>query len=537
LYILGIHGGVTINQHNAAAALICDGKLIAHCEEERFLRIKSARGFLPIHSIAACLKEAQIEMKNIDLVISPGETYDDMPARLSLYLEHYFNHCPPFRFINHQLAHLATAFYCSDFDEALCLSYDAYGDELSAAFGIGNRDGIEIVETRDWTNSLGDFYATMTQYLGFEQDSDEYKVMGLASYGKEGFDLSPIITPTVDGFKVNRDYWRSEPKPKSWLEPRYNHKLVELLGPVRKHGEPIEQRHKDIAYAAQKMLEDCAISFIKYAAEKTGMENLCLAGGIALNCSANYVISQQAFVEKMFVQPAASDRGLALGCALQGAADNGMMIRGLESVYMGPVYSEDEVRAAVIRSGLAYYEAEDVYRDAAAMLADGKIIGWYQGRAEFGPRALGNRSILADPRKSEMRDEVNNRIKFREEFRPFAPAVLEERYQELFKMNSPSPYMTVTYPVQEAWVDRLQAVTHVNGTARVQTVNQQKSPEFHQLISEFERLTGVPVLLNTSYNVRGEPIVETATDAIATFAKSGMHAMCIQSFVIEKARN
>jgi carbamoyltransferase len=534
--ILGMYGGVTLGQHDPSAALISDGKLIAVCEEERFMRVKSPRGCLPVRSIRACLREANLKMSEIDLVVNPGETFHDMPERIRLYLNHYFGAAPPVRMINHQLAHIASAFFCSGYEESMCMSYDAWGDQSSAALGIGALPGgIELLETREPKNSLGIFYATMTSYLGFLVSEDEYKVMGLAAYGHEEIDLKPFLQTTADGYHVNMDYVRGDFSQCSMFEPLYGEKLVQLLGPARQPGEPLTSRHKNIAFATQKALEECAVALITHLHEKTGLDSLCIAGGVGLNCSANRVLRETPFIRRLFVQPASSDRGLSLGCALQGAHENGVTVHDkLEHVSLGPTYSEEQIRRALELSGVAYVELAEPAQKAASMLAEGNIIGWFQGRSEFGPRALGNRSILADPREARMKDEINARIKFREEFRPFAPSVLEEHASELFEMDEPSPFMTMAFMVRPQWRDRLQAVTHVNGTARVQTVNRSTLPLYHELISQFHRLTGVPVVLNTSFNVQGQPIVETPLDALSTFTASGMDALFIGPFMVVK---
>lgn len=537
--ILGMYGGVTLGQHDPSATLICDGTLVAACEEERFVRIKSPRGRLPLQSIRACLTEANLKMSDIDLVVNPGETFYDMPARIRLYLNHYFGYAPQVKMINHQLAHIASAFFCSGFEQSMCVSYDAWGDKSSAALGIGDlHSGIELFETREFNNSLGIFYATITSYLGFLISEDEYKVMGLAAYGREGIDLSPFIRTTPDGYRVNMDYVRSDFSQCTMFEPLYSERLVKLLGPARQPGEPITTRHKDIAFAAQQALEDCIVSLVSYLHDKAKLDSLCVAGGVGLNCSANRVLRELPFIRRVFVQPASSDRGLSLGCALQAAHERGLTVhRKLEHVSLGPTYSEEQLRQALELSGIAYTEVFDPARQAAEMLAEGKIIGWFQGRSEFGPRALGSRSILADPRQARMKDEINSRIKFREEFRPFAPSVLEEFALELFDMDEASPFMTMAFRVRQLWRDRLKAVTHVNGTARVQTVSRATLPLYHQLISEFHRLTDVPVVLNTSFNVQGQPIVETPLDALSTFTGCGMDALFMGPFMLVKANN
>lgn len=532
--ILGIHGGVSINQHDPAAAIVCDGKLVACIEEERLMRIKSPRGLLPIESIRACLKEAGLNIRDIDVLAHPGETYDDMPPRIESYMTHYFGYCPPIKLVNHQMAHLASAFYHSGYDRAMCLSYDAYGDRLSAALGLGTPEGIQTLETRPWDDSLGTFYATMTSFLGFLPAEDEYKVMGLAPYGNHVYDLSAFARPTENGYTVDRTFLRHDPPIKSNWEPFYNEKLIEILGEPRHKGEPITQRHRDIACSTQRTLEECALSLVRYLHRLTGERKLCLAGGVALNCTCNHVLRGLDCVDEIFVQPSASDRGLALGCALHAAAEGGEKIEPLTHVYYGKTYTDVDIEYAVRLTGFQATRLDDPGERAAKMLADGCIIGWFQGRAEFGPRALGHRSILADARLASMKDEINARVKFREEFRPFAPSVLEERCGEVFVMKKPSPYMTVAFPVQEEWKAKIPAVTHINGTARVQTVSKDASPEYHNLISHFEKLTGVPLVLNTSFNVKGQPIVETPLDALSTFAATGMDAVFIGNYMVEK---
>ena len=536
--ILGIHGGVTINQHDAGAALIRDGELVCFVEEERLLRVKSPRGVLPIESIAACLKEAGLSMHDIDLIALPGETYADISERTQSYLKHHFGFSPRIQAINHQTAHLASAFFPSNFENAMCLSYDAYGDRLSVAMGSANQEnGLSIIETRPHENSLGMFYATITSFLGFIPGEDEYKVMGLAPYGKSTIDLTSFAQPSNDGYFVDPRFIRSSPAPSSIYEPFYSENLVKLLGEPRRKGEPITQRHRDIAAGTQMALENCAVSLITYLHNLTGLSNLCLAGGVALNCSANRVLAKLPFVKKLFVQPAASDRGLALGSALQAAKEAGESLKPINHVFFGPSQKEDSVIAALNLTGLVAEEVSNPAEVGAQLLAEGKILGWFQGRSEFGPRALGHRSILAHPGLAHMKDEINARVKYREEFRPFAPSVLEERASEVFDMSYPSPFMTVAFNVRDEWSKRLPATTHVNNTGRVQTVSRKDDEEYHSLITAFEKLTDIPVVLNTSFNIKGQPIVETPLDALSTFAGTGLDALIIGSHVVRKGRS
>lgn len=534
--ILGIHGGITINQHDAGAALIVDGELISFIEEERLLRVKTPRGVLPIESISRCLKDANLTMKEIDYVALAGATYIDQESRTKLYLEHHFGSAPPVVLVNHQLAHVASAFFPSGFDDAMCMSYDAYGDKLSLAMGVGSKDGVEIIETRPHENSLGMFYATITSFLGFMPGEDEYKVMGLAPYGNEGVDLSAFIQVASDGYQVNQDFIRSNPTPGSTYEQFYSQKLIDLLGKPRRKGEKITQRHMDIAAAAQKSLENCALSLVKYLHKVTGLKRLCLAGGVALNCSVNGVLSKLPFIEEIFIQPSASDRGLPLGCALYIAHQKGEKLKPITHVFYGPKYDSEEVEKAIKLAGFEADKIDDPGKIAAQLLVQGKIIGWHQGRSEFGPRALGHRSILAHPGLNNMKNEINLRVKFREEFRPFAPSVLEEFASKIFFLKHPSRFMTQACDVRPEWIERLPATTHVNNTGRVQTVDKTTNPVFYNLIRHFYDLTGLPVVLNTSFNIKGQPIVETPLEALSTFAGTGIDALIMGDYLITKPK-
>lgn len=536
MIVLGLHSGVMVTQHDAAAALIRDGKIIAVCEEERPMRSKGAFGHLPVRAVEFCLKQAGVAMTDVDLTVHTGSTHADLAERITGYLDHYFGFVPKLRLVHHQQGHLASAYYCSGFDDAMCISLDAYGDANSGGVAIGSGGLLQTIETFHKDHSLGMFYAAITSFLGFNPCEDEYKVMGLAAFGRPGVDLSRLAWPTQTGFRTNPLYWTGRVRQISRFEPCYANALCELLGPPRRLGESITQRHKDIACAAQDVLEQCVLSVVEHAHRLSGLHNLCMAGGVALNCSANLEVAQLPFLKGFFVQPAASDRGLALGCALMAAAEAGEPIgEPLEHVCYGAEYDEHAIRAVLDLNGVRYSRPGDIACDVAELLAKGQIVGWFQGRAEFGPRALGNRSILADPRREEMKARVNALVKFREEFRPFAPAVLEERASELFEMDRPSPFMTVAYRVRPGWRDRLGAVTHVNHTARVQTVNRDTAPGFHSVISAFERLTGVPAVLNTSFNLAGAPIVETPRNALATFAACGMHALAIGPYLVRKS--
>ena len=531
--ILGIHGGFTMHQHDAAASLICDGKLICSIEEERLVRQKNAQGLLPVNSIKYCLKESNLKIEDIDLIALPGATYKDLKDRTKNWIKHFYGYCPKVILVNHQIAHVASSFFHSNFDDAMCLTLDAFGDNLSCAMVLADKKkGLKLLETRPFSNSLGIFYATMTNFIGFKS-FDEFKVMGLAPYGKPNIDLSFFCKKTDDGYFSDNSYFRKN-KDASHLEPYYSEKLIKKLGEARKIGDKITQFHLDIAASTQKILEDCAVSLVKHLYEKTNKRNLCISGGVGLNCSMNKVLKKLDFVDKMFVQPASSDRGLSLGCALYAAHLNNEKIQKIESVFYGPSYTKKEIEKQIKLSNFEYENCDNPSEEAAKLLDQGKIIAWHQGRSEFGPRALGHRSILANPTKKNMKDEINSRIKFREEFRPFAPSVLSDKSNEIFDVDDEMPYMTIAADVLPDWTKKIPATTHINNTARVQTVNKSVDSKYYSLIENFYKLTEVPVVLNTSFNIQGQPVVETPLDALSTFSSNGLDYLFIENYKFKK---
>ncbi len=535
MIVLGLHGGVTGLQHDGAAALLVDGRIAAAAEEERFIRVKHALGHLPIRAIRAVLSQAGLAMGDVDMVVHTGETHADLAERVRLYLSHYFGHVPRLEMVDHQLAHMASAYYCSGFDRALVLSLDGLGDRKSGAIGVGSPEGIEVLETIDITRSLGNYYGTMTSFLGFGINEDEFKVMGLAAYGRPGVDMSPILAAEGDGYRLRSDIWARTPVPRSRFEPWYGPSLPALLGPPRRPDSPLEQRHRDIAFATQAAFEEAVAALIGGLRRNTGLDAVCAAGGCFLNCAMNGEMVRRFGIEDYFVQPAASDQGSALGGALLGARMSGEALRAqMDHAYLGPDYSPDRIRRDLGAAGAAFTEPEDLVSAAADLLAAGKIVAWFEGRSEFGPRALGHRSILAHPGLAGMKDAINSRVKFRESFRPFAPAVKADRARDVFHMDMASPFMTVAFPAREAWASRLPAIIHVDGTARVQTVSPAAAPNLYALLDAFEDRTGLPALLNTSFNIKGQPIVETPLDALSTFAATGLDALAIGPFLLEK---
>lgn len=539
MIVLGIHGGVTLGQHEPGAALVIDGKVVAACEEERYLRIKSAYGYLPNYSIKACLADAGISMADVDLVVAPGITYDGQEKRFASYLKHNFGVSPRIELVHHQKAHAAAAFYGSGLDEAIYLTLDATGDGVSGSYGIANRDeGIVEWAQIPTDNSLGFFYTLMTYYLGFA-DGDEYKVMGLAPYGKPTFDLSKIITPTETGWEFDWSFVRSDPPVRSPFEPMYEQsKLSEVVGmPPRHPSEPVTQAHMDLAHSTQDMMENCFISLVKHLlAQKPECRKLVYAGGIALNCVANGRLIRQGELDDFYVSPVSSDRGLALGCALYGAEQHNDRTWPVWNAYLGSSYSHDATRKELQDNGVSFREVQDPAASASEMLAAGHIVGWHQGRSEAGARSLGNRSILASCSEAGIKDKVNARIKYREEFRPFAPSALSDRSSEYFETDDKDfPFMCFTVPANEKAASTVPAVVHVDGTARLQTVRSSDNELYYDLIRQYSQKSDVPVILNTSFNLKGQPIVETPRDALMTFYGCGLDDLFIGPFHISKS--
>ena len=577
--------GINAYHGNASAAIVCDGRLIAAVEEERFNRVKYAAGF-PSQAIRYCLKAAGLTLNEIDHVAVPRNPYARLATKIFYALRmpsfarerakvlvkfqgvpealaQAFDADPKkirakFHRVEHHQAQLASSFYCSPFDRAALLSADGLGDFASTMWGTGSGGSMKIEGAIAFPHSLGLFYSAVTQYLGFLKFGDEYKVMGLAAYGQpEQLELFRDIVrfengSSRNGFRLGLDYFshhRTGPE-MSWAEADKTPTLGKLfsegmehrLGPARTADQPLEQRHRNLAASLQLRLEEVYLGMLKELANRTGMKAVCLAGGVAFNCVANGKIFDHTPFEQVYVHPAAGDGGLSVGAAffvwhqILGKPRSFVM----DHAYWGPEYSREEIRRAIDSSRLAKMGCvisepgkEELARHGAAIIADGKILGWFQGRAEWGPRALGNRSIVADPRRPEMNEILNKRIKHREIFRPFAPSVLAEATSEYFEKSHPSPFMTLAYSVRPEKRDKIPAPTHVDGTGRLQTVTQEANPRYHALISAFRDLTGVPVVLNTSFN-DNEPIVCRPEEAIDCFQRTQMDALVLGDFLVTR---
>jgi carbamoyltransferase len=467
--------------------------------------------------------------------------------------------------VEHHLAHLASAFFCSPFEEAACLTVDAFGDFLSSMSAVGRDDRLTVVDTVAFPHSLGIFYTAVTQFLGFPKYGDEYKVMGLAAYGVPEFlgSLRQVVKLDENGsFETDPDFFlhASVGVTMSWddgepvIGPLWSEKLRELLGPERETGSELTDRHRNIAASLQAMYEEAFFHRLRWLQKKTGLKALCLAGGCAMNSVANGKIFRQTDFTDVYIQSAAGDAGTSLGSALYLWHQMLGKPRGfvMEHSYWGPEYPDGRVLSALkeaipalegdpgpggVKAGefavARHVDERRLCRETAGAIAAGEIVGWYQGRSEWGPRALGNRSIVVDPRRAEMKDVLNARIKRREPFRPFAPSILEERTAEYFEESYPDPFMIKVYPIRPEKRAEIPAVTHVDGTGRLQTVSKQQNPRYWALIKAFDDLTGVPVVLNTSFN-ENEPIVNTPEEAVACFLRTRMHRLVMGDWVVAR---
>jgi carbamoyltransferase len=546
--------------HDSSACIIKDGELLFAVAEERLSRVKHDASF-PVLAVKACLDFAKVKPKDIHEVCvgwsAPGVSYrHDLtlyltgrwpitPLNLLNSTRHYlamkhekggtsfiaeqFGNKASVRFVDHHVAHAISAYSYSGFDESAVVVIDGRGAWESTSIWHGKKGRVEHVKTINWPDSLGYFYAVFTEFLGFTPYADEWKVMGLAPYGKPGVDLSMFIDVKTVPYRVDtaRLNGNGSYRYAGWPTS---------LGKPREPESDITDLHKDIAFAVQDLCETAMMNAVHLALEKTGSKNLCLAGGVALNSKANGKIAASGLVQNLFVQPAASDDGVALGAALAPFLDGGQRLpaRPMRHAYWGPRFDDNAIESALKTYKIRYSRLSDPAATAAEFLTQGKILGWYQDRMEFGPRALGSRSIIADPRDPEMNSKVNNAVKFREWWRPFAPSLKKEIAPEYLESAYDSPFMILTAQVRSEKRQVIPSVTHVDGSARPQTVEKEINPLYYRLIDEFGKRTGVPVIMNTSFNLRGEAIVHTPTDAIRTFFSSGMDALVLGSFIVNK---
>ena len=583
--------GISAFYHDSAAALIVDGNIIAAAQEERFTRKKHDAGF-PKLAVEYCLKEAGLTLDDVDHVVF----YDKPLTKFERILETYLAVCPAgFRsflkaipvwlgeklwmdkvigdaldydgdvlYAEHHESHAASAFYPSPFEKALVLSLDGVGEWATSSVCIGEGSKLEFVGEINFPHSLGLLYSAFTYYTGFKVNSGEYKVMGLAPYGEPKFVdliLEHIIDLKEDGsFKLNMEYFNFHRGLTMTSE-----KFHTLFGaPPREREGTITQREMDLARSIQDVTEEAMLRIAKHWVEKTGIRNVCMAGGVALNCVANGKLLRSGIVDNLWIQPAAGDAGGALGCALavwHKYLDKPRQHRTEDQQkgsYLGPAFSTDDAESYFKKIGVPYERLDDdaLLDKTASVLADAKVVGWHQGRMEFGPRALGGRSIIGDPRSQSMQKTMNLKIKYRESFRPFAPSVLKEDVSDYFQHEGDSPYMLIVAPVKEErrkvmteeesklfGIEKLNiprsdvpAITHVDYSARVQTVDGKYNPKYHGLLSKFKEKTGCSVLVNTSFNVRGEPIVCTPADSYRCFMRTEMDYLVVENCILDKTQ-
>ena len=562
--------GISCYYHDSAASLLKDGKVLAAVEEERFSRKKFDDDF-PKMAIDWCLNEAGISPENIDSVAF----YDKPILKFERLLDNYIAVAPrglysflnvipkwlhkrlwvkdeiskhlrgfngPIIFPDHHVSHAAHAFFTSAFNEAAILTVDGVGEWSTTTFGVAHDTTINLTNDIRWPHSVGLFYSAFTYFLGFKVNEGEYKLMGLSAYGKpKYYDLimENLVDVKNDGsIHLNMKYFSF-----TYDKVMTNQNFSDLFGITpRKEDSVAEQIHYDIAASAQLVLEEILLRIVNHVYKKTSMKNLCLGGGVALNGVANYKILKEGPFENLHIPPSPGDAGSAIGCAQYLYYHHEKNKRKIESdaariknnIYVGPSYSNDEIKSFLDMNKIHYnyLETNLLLETTAKLISEGNVVGWYQGKMEWGPRALGNRSILADPRNAKMKDILNEKIKHRESFRPFAPCILEEHTSEYFDIDTTSPYMLLVAPVKKP--EKIPAVTHVDGTSRLQTVSKDTNPLFYGLVDEFYKTTDVPVLINTSMNVRGEPIVNTIEQAYNMIVKTDMDYIVLGNHVVKR---
>ena len=573
--------GLNAYHGDSAACLVVDGKVVAAAEEERFRRIKHWAG-LPTNAIDYCLRAGRLELRDVDHIAinrqpgvnnwrrlgfvlahrphpklmwqkiknirSAASIKETLEAKYKVELKADIHH------VEHHLAHLASAFLVSGFEEAACLSIDGFGDFASTAFGFGRGGSLKIDNRVYFPHSLGIFYSALTQFIGFPHYGDEYKVMGLAPYGEPRFldELRELLRIQGDGtFRLNLKYFRhhTDNVSYSWQDcapevgPLYREELVDLLGKPREPDAPLEQKHKDIARSTQAVYEKAFFALLQALHKEHPCDNLALAGGCAMNSVANGKVYRRTPFKKMYLPAAAGDAGGAIGAAVFVNSKLKIPNSKLETAYLGPEPSEQElhilldwrrkdIAEADCTMTLVSNEKELLHKTAQA-IADGKVVGWFQGRMEWGPRALGNRSILADPRRADMKEILNAKIKRRESFRPFAPSILREAVADWFEQDDDVPFMMEVFQIRARQRQLIPAVTHVDGSGRLQTVHKETNPRYYRLIEHFAELTGIPLVLNTSFN-ENEPVVCYPEEALDCFLRTKMDALVLGNFYLER---
>jgi len=575
VYYLGIFGG---QGPNPSAALFNDGNMIAMAEEERFTRIKNAPSLLPIRSIKFCLDYEGINISNVAKIgfAWDCERYSDIWPNFSRKMRASFtefdqaydlnyesrllaNFDPnrirqdlkfglaklgimldtnKIKFLNHHECHAASTFFQSGFNKAGVLCVDGSGEEITTSMWLGENSELSLLWKAELPNSLGGFYSTFTEFLGFKSNSEEGKLMGLAPYGKYSKQIQEKLGKVIN-FDPQTSEFQLNLRMRFIGERTYNSTftddLVALFGQPRLSKDPINQYHKDLAFNVQFKLEEIMRGLVLKLLSLTNCSNICLAGGVAMNCKMNGKISEMSEIHDIFVQPASSDNGASIGAAILVARDSGIKsFSKLENCYFGPEYSDEQILKALLESKVNFTKIENLPQIVSEYLQDGKLIGWFQGRSEFGARALGNRSILANPLDINMKDKLNLEVKHRESWRPFCPSVTIDSYNKYFGKAPINLFMILAFPVVKEFHDIIPSVVHIDGTARPQAVDKKSNPRFYELLEIFGNKTGHPVLINTSFNIQGEPIVETPQDAIRCFFSTGLDILVMNDFILTK---
>ena len=570
--------GINAYHADASAAIFVNGKMIAAIEEERLTRVKHTAGF-PALSILFCIKEAGISYKEVDYFIIGRDPKAKLFKKLRYILSQgvgavtavkerwsnrkkvqslgaalasitgdttaYFE--TKIVQVEHHRSHLAAAFFASGFKEAACISIDGSGDFTTSMMGKGNADGIELLQSLDFPHSIGIFYTACTQWLGFPHYGDEYKVMGMAPYGKPVYadKIRQLIKPTSNGFfELDLKYFI---KPGTGIisygennipvvATLYSNELIKLLGAARIATDELTQMHKDIASSVQLVTEEIIFHLLNHLHKLTGLDTVCIAGGVAQNSVANGKITRNTPFKNVFIPSAGHDAGISMGAAMYQLFQNlKLPVVVSDSPYLGSRFNNDEIEKVLTKEGIAFkkYDDETLYDVVSDAIIDGAVVGWFCGRSEFGPRALGGRSIIADPRRNDAKELLNTKIKRRESFRPFAPSILEEEVANFFELNEPVPYMGKVFPIKEDKRKLIPAVTHVDGSGRLQSVSKTLSPRYYSLIKKFFEKTGVPILLNTSFN-ENEPIVNTPKEALDCYLRTNMDVLVLENIVVSR---
>ena len=570
--------GINAYHADASAAIFVDGKIIAATEEERFTRVKHWAGF-PSTAVLFCLKEAGINIEQVDyfaigrdpkakffkkilyVLANPGGSAATLKNRFSnsrkvagieeelsalsgVAAQKFKNKIVN---VEHHRSHLASAFFASPFETAACLSIDGSGDFTTTMTAVGKSNSLNVLQSLDFPHSLGIFYTAFTQLLGFPHYGDEYKVMGMAPYGQPLFvdKLHDVVKLTKDGlFKLNLQYFRKgtqgiidyDEKHVPIVAPLFSELMVEKFGKPRKKEEELTTFHRNLAASVQRFTEEVIFHVLNHLHRQTGLTNVCIAGGVAQNSVANGKITRNTSFKNVYIPSAGHDAGISMGAALYVQHQQKKLQRTpIFSAYTGSKSSNEEIIALLQKEKIKYRQLpdEELFETVVNCLINGGVVGWMNGRAEFGPRALGARSIIADPRRKDAKEILNTKIKRRESFRPFAPSILKEYVHEYFEIDEPVPFMEKVFPIKKEKQENIPAVTHVDGSGRLQTVDKDISPRYYQLIDTFRKKTGVPILLNTSFN-ENEPIVNSPVQALACFLRTNMDMLVMENCLVER---